>query len=339
MTLNRRDFAKLMAGGALGSLVLPDTMHGIGLPKRGPRSWRAGQEMFFQWQSVRDGVHVAMGQGGNVMVLSSGGESLISDSKNLGYGYTLRREAEAVAGAPLKYAVNTHHHGDHVGGNAAFTSDLPLIGHPNAQTRLRVWADGVVGQQNAGLARTIGQMRERDGDPVVIEELERLAVDLQAMSPERFVPSQAVASAEEIQVGSQTLQIRFVDAGHTDNDLFLYIPELNVLHTGDLLFVGRHPFIDAGSGANTETWQKCLTTMQEVADANTVVIPGHGDVTDRSGLQAQWDYFEGMRVAVVGAVSEGKTRDEVMQITPAVFDGIGGNGGRGLGVVYDEVTG
>jgi glyoxylase-like metal-dependent hydrolase (beta-lactamase superfamily II) len=280
-----------------------------------------------------------MGQGGNVMVVANGGEALISDSKNLGYGYTLRREAEAVGGAPLKYAVNTHHHGDHVGGNAAFTSDLPLIGHPNAQTRLRSWAAGVVGQENAGLARTIGQMREGGGDPAVIAEVERLSSELASMSAGRFVPSDAVADADEVNVGARAVQLRYVAAGHTDNDLFLYLPQSNVIHTGDLLFVGRHPFIDAGSGANTSSWQTCLAAIRDTANASTVVIPGHGDVTNRAGIQAQWDYFEGMRAAVVAAVAEGKSREEVMQLTPAVFQGIQGNGGRGLGVVYDEVTG
>jgi glyoxylase-like metal-dependent hydrolase (beta-lactamase superfamily II) len=337
MTLDRRDFAKLFAGGALGSLVLPDSLLGL---THGPAvAARRGQEPFFQWRSVGAGVHVAMGQGGNVMVVADGGEALISDSKNLGYGFTLRREAEAVGGAPLRYAVNTHHHGDHVGGNAALTSDLPLLGHPNAQGRLRSWAAGQVGQASAGLARTIAQMKEQGGDPAVIAELERQQAELQTLNAERFVPTQAVASGEDVQVGSRTLQLRYVDRGHTDNDLFLYLPDLNVMHTGDLLFVGRHPFIDAGSGANTVGWQRCIEAMMQVANASTVVIPGHGDVTDRAGLQRQWDYFEGMRDAVMTAKAAGMTKEAVMELTPPVFEGLGGNGGRGLGVVYDEVSG
>lgn len=333
MTLDRRDFAKLMAGGALGSFVIPSSLRAaLGGPLR-----LRGQEPFFQWTAVAPGVHVATGQGGNVMVVANGGEALISDSKNLGYGFTLRREAEAVGGAPLRHAVNTHHHGDHVGGNVAFTTDLPLIGHPNAQARLGEWAQGVVGQENERLARTASQMREQGGDPQVIEEIERLVSELRSMSPDRFVPNQTVSDTEEVSVGGRAVQLRHADRGHTDNDLFLYVPQVNLIHTGDLLFVGRHPFIDAPGGATTAGWQRCLEAMMRFADGGTVVIPGHGEITDRAGLQRQWDYFEGMRASVTAAVAEGRTREEVMALTPSVFEGLG-DGARNLGVVYDEVT-
>lgn len=340
MRYDRRRFAKLLAGTALAGLVRPDSLLGAA-PTNGLASatrGRGARRAFFEWRPIGTRIHAAIGQGGNVMLLRDGGQALISDSKNLGYGYTLRREAEAF-GTPLTYAINTHHHGDHIGGNAAFTTDIPLISHTNAQTRIRTWAQGTVGQANERLARAATEIREQGGDAAAAAEIERLGRELESMSADRFVPTQVLTAENEIRVGGRTVQLRWVDRGHTDNDVFLFVPDENVMHTGDLLFVGRHPFIDTSSGATTVGWQRILRAMIDTVNAETTVIPGHGDITNRAGLQRQWDYFEQTRDAVTAAVREGRTREQVLALTPAAIADVPGSPQRTLGVIYDEVTG
>lgn len=328
MTLDRRDFTKLFAAG-VAALALPDGARALAHRR---------QQTFFTWRPVADGVHAAMGQGGNVMLVRDGGQALISDSKNFGYGYVLRREAEAL-GAPLTHSVNTHHHGDHVGGNIAFTADLPLIAHPLARARVLASAEGTAGQENERLNRTIAQLREEGGSPTVIADLERLAAEIQGVGPERLAPNRDMPDSAEIRVGGLTVHLRHVGPGHTDNDVFLYIPRLNVLHTGDLLFVGRHGFMDQNGGVSSVGWQRSVRVMIELIDGETVVIPGHGDITNRAGLQRQWDYFGQLRDAVEVAVAQGMSKEEVTALEPPALADIGGSPARNLGVVYDEVTG
>jgi glyoxylase-like metal-dependent hydrolase (beta-lactamase superfamily II) len=329
MTLSRRDFTRLLAGGAAAGMVVPRSVFGFAPPR---------QETFFTWRAIGTRINVAIGQGGNVMVLRDGGAALISDSKNLGYGFTLKREAEAL-GAPLRFAVNTHHHADHVGGNAVLTADVPLIAHPTARTRLTTWAAGVVGQENQALANALQQQRERNGSPTVIAELERASEQLRAVAPDRFVPNRDARDGEELRVGSRTVVLRHVGPGHTDNDVFLWMPEENVLHTGDLLFNGTHGFMDQNGGVSSTGWQRSVQTMLGLVNAETVVIPGHGEISNRAGLQRQLDYFDQLRDAVTAAVRQGMTKEQVMELRPEALSDITGNLARNLGVMYDEVRG
>ncbi len=334
MTLDRRSFTRLLAVGA-GSLVLPRSLT-AGLQSR---LGKTVQPTFFQWQSVAEGVRVAMGQGGNVMLVSNGSQALISDAKNFGFGHSLRREADAM-GTPVTMAVNTHHHGDHTGGNIAFTGDLPVLAHPVATQRILGGAERSVGQAGAErLTTTLERSRSGDTPPAVIADLERALADISTAGVERAAPTQDLAGDhQELRIGGRTVTLTHVGAGHTDNDVFLHLPELNVIHTGDLVFNGSHGFMDQNGGVDSVGWQRSVRAMLDVSNSETVVIPGHGQVTDRTGLQRQWDYFDQLRDAVLAAVGAGLTREEVQALRPEALSDIQGNPSRNLGVVYDEVT-
>jgi cyclase len=329
MSLSRREFTKLFAAGAAAGAALPRSLFALE-PAR--------QETFFTWRAVGTRIHAALGSGGNAMLLRDGGAALLSDSKNPGYGPTLRREAEA-RGSPLRFLVNTHHHSDHVGGNLVFTADVPLLAHPILKTRLTTWAATIVGRENQALTNAIQQQRERNGSPAFIAELERSREQLRTGSVESFLPTRDVKDGDELRVGSRTVVLRHAGAGHTDNDVFLWMPEENVLHTGDLCWNRQHGFMDPDARFSSTGWQRSVQTMLGMVNAATVVIPGHGDITDRAGLQWQYDYFEQLRDVVNAAIQEGRTREQVMELRPEVFTGVTGNLARNLGAMYDEIRG
>ncbi|HKK93783.1 MAG TPA: MBL fold metallo-hydrolase [Longimicrobiales bacterium] len=323
----RREFTGMMLAGAAG-LALPGRL--------GASPWR--QDTYFTWQEVAPGVRAAIGGGGNVLLVASGGEALVSDAKNLGLGHTLRREAEAF-GTPVTVAVNTHHHGDHIGGNVAFAGDLPLIANPNAQRRVREQAEAIAGQTNDRISQTIDRMSQEGVDPRVIDDLIEEARSIERASAEDLTPNETFETEREVRVGDRTVLLRHVGAGHTDNDVFLHLPEVNVIHTGDLLFVGRHGFMDQNGGVDSEGWQRSLRAMIDLCDADTVVVSGHGEIVGRAGLERQYEYFDQLRAAVETAVSEGRSKDEVEALQPDSLADISGSPARNLGVVYDEVTG
>jgi len=326
--LDRREFTRLLLAGSAG----------LALPAPLVATHRRPQDSYFTWERVGPGVHAAIGGGGNVLLVADGGAALVSDAKNLGLGHTLRREAEAF-GTPITVAVNTHHHGDHSGGNIAFAGDMPLLANPNAQRRIRAQAEEVVGSTNDRLARTIDQMSQEGVDGRVVDDVRREADALEAAYPEAMTPNDTFEVERELRVGRRTVLLRHVGAGHTDNDVFLHLPEANVIHTGDLLFVGRHGFMDQNGGVDSEGWQRSVQTMIDLCDADTVVVSGHGEIVGRTGLQRQYDYFEQMRTAVQAAVAEGRSREEVQALRPEALSDISGNPDRNLGVMYDEVTG
>jgi glyoxylase-like metal-dependent hydrolase (beta-lactamase superfamily II) len=325
--IDRREFTRLLSAAAAG-LAVPGPL----------LAQLRSQETYFTWREVAPGVRAAIGGGGNVLLVADGGEALVSDAKNLGLGHTLRREAEAL-GTPVSVAVNTHHHGDHTGGNVAFASDLPLIANPNARTRILAQAEGIAGQTNDRLASMIDEMSQQGADPRVIDDIMEEAAAIEASYPEAMAPNDTFEVEREIRVGRRTVLLQHVGAGHTDNDVFLHVPEANVIHTGDLLFVGRHGFMDQNGGVDSEGWQRSVRAMIDLCDSDTVVVSGHGEVVDRGGLERQYEYFNQIRAAVEVAVAEGRTKEEVQALTPTALSDISGSPSRNLGVVFDEVTG
>jgi len=296
--------------------------HGHGLTRRGfngrvaalaaaaavgpallPRAARAQFAEEFTRTELAPGMHVITGRGGNALVVAGEGGAVLIDTKVAGAGEDLRGLAET-GGAPVAAVINTHHHADHTGGNPAFTGDLPVYAHENATPRVRA--------QFAGRGE----------------------------NPEAFLPNRDAMEREELTVAGVTMRLAHPGPAHTDNDVHVFFPERNVLHTGDLVFHKLHPFIDRPAGATTAGWMAACRAMLERCDARTVVVPGHGEVTDRTGIERQIAYFEAAREAVGEVVAADGPKMAVSRIRLPIFEGMGFERlrVRALEAIHDELT-
>src|SRR6187551_1824066 len=124
----------------------------------------------FAWHQLTPHAWLAVGNGGNSVVLADGADVLLIDTKELGYGAALRREAADVVGRPITRVVNTHHHTDHVLGNTAFTADVPVLAQRAAHDR-------TVARAARALAEA-ADAADGGGDPFVAHE-----ADLRAWTP------------------------------------------------------------------------------------------------------------------------------------------------------------
>ena len=88
-------------------------------------------------------------------------------------------------------------------------------------------------------------------------------------------------------VGNKTVRMIEVGPAHTRGDMLAYVPEDHVIFTGDMLFINGHPIIWAGPVGN---WIKACQMMLDL-ELETVV-PGHGPVTDKRGVEAVKKYLE-----------------------------------------------
>lgn len=331
MPLTRRQFNAL-------------TLSAAGLAALGPaarllarRTESPGQ--LFEWKRVAGGAHVAFGQGGNALLLAAQGRSVLIDCKNPGLGATLRREAEAF-GAPLRLVANTHHHRDHVGGNYAFTGDLPLLAHENAGPRIAAQVEALL----AGVAATLKQVEsgEKPAPKQAVDEIKAFQDSIAGVAPEAFAPTRLVKERVNSEhTGAIDVHFHHIGPGHTDNDLVVFFPVYNLVHMGDLLFHKLHPFIDRPAGAATTGWQHSLREVMALCNDRTIVVPGHGEITDKSGIQAQIDYFDRMRDIVRHAKDvESMTKEEVMKLQPGAYQDYGFTQAlpRALGAIYDELA-
>lgn len=242
-----------------------------------------------EWRRINDNARAIEGLGGNALVFADGGEALLVDTK-VAVGGELTRGLIESADYNVTRVVNTHHHADHTGGNAHWTRDTPLTAHANASPRIAQQFD-----------RYEQSLQRRDPS---------------AKSPPiaSYAPTETIEGDTEIKIGDATVEIHHFGPGHTDNDLAIFIPSENILHTGDLCFHKMHIFVDLNGGVSTKGWHASVEELIKLCDENTVVVPGHGPVTNIRGLETQRDYIRDLRETVAKAIKEGKTREQTYRL-------------------------
>lgn len=236
-------------------------------------------EVAVEAHPVVGNIYMLTGSGGNIGVSVGEDGILIVDDQYAPLSDKIKSALRDLHAGPLKFVLNTHFHGDHVGGNPIFGLEATIIAHTNVRKRLST-------PQQRGV-RTIPAMVE-DGWPVITFD-------------------------EEVSVHFNGEEIRLVHlpGAHTDNDSYVHFTGSDVVHMGDTFFNGRFPFVDLNSGGSVDGLIRNITEVLELIGPDTHVIPGHGDLGDRAALQAYHEMLVATTEAVRGMMAEGKTLDEV----------------------------
>lgn len=318
MQLTRRTFLISAAAAAGSTMLLRPARAGMASPRWAPRV--AGT--YFEWKQVADGVWACMGEGGNVMLVGSGKESILVDAKNAGFGHQLKREAASLAGG-LKMLINSHHHADHTAGNNAFVGSVEVLSHAKAAPR---FANNLA-MYRSGFAASLKGVEKSDkpGAKGIVDDIK---ADMDAVTKaggddaaaKLWTPTKTVSESHTaLKVGSEPVELHYVGSGHTDNDLIIHLPGKNVIHTGDLVFNRVWPYVDGKGGFSSSGWIKSLKAVAELANDRTVVIPGHGEVSDKKAVLAQIAFFEDLVPQAEAAVAKGTTREEFTKLTPEKY--------------------
>jgi glyoxylase-like metal-dependent hydrolase (beta-lactamase superfamily II) len=304
---------------------------------------------FFEWKEVRPGFHIASSRTGDDMTLvngnstlvvepgrAKGGRAVLIDTKQAVLGPALRREAmDRCEG--LHRVINTHHHFDHSGGNAAAgAGGVILMAHPKCRERIMTGIAQLTAQLDQKIAALEQSSLEGAGEAAA--DAKKFKEELGNLKPEAFVPEAMPIDTKEL--ARHKVEVHHTGPGHTDNDLFFFFPQADVLVAGDLLFNGLHPYYDKSAGATSAGWVRALGRMVELCGKDTVVVPGHGAVTDIEGVKKQIKYFEDARAAVEKAVQEGKPREEVEKMRLPQYGSYGLQVAVGflMGGLWDEFT-
>ena len=206
------------------------------------------------------GIQVIFGQGGNIGVSAGPDGAFVIDDQYPQYAPppTSPRSRSSPGGAP-RYLVNTHWHGDHAGGNAAFAGAGAMIfAHENVRKRL------------SGEVKSIGL----NGQPA-------------AASPEPAWPVVTFVEGVDFFLNGETIRVFKVRASHTDGDSMIHFVEPDILHMGDVFFNGLFPVIDPGSGGSVRGYLEAMKDTLRIVDDDTKIIPGHGDMATKADLESR----------------------------------------------------
>ena len=334
---DRRGFLKASAGLALAAALSPPALAGLVQPDaRGPSARLPGF-------SMQRGLALSISNntGGNSLMLPAGDRVLVVDAKFSYVADALRADAvstlpegeRADAGVVL---VNTHHHADHTAGNVAFVGRGESYAHANAIERI---SDSHANYVRSPLGGP-GQVRRVMPDRVdLFEAAAEIASRARTLEPEAWVPTSAVDEQKTLVLGMQSVELVHFGPGHTDNDLVVRIPAANVLHTGDLVFRGFHPFCDPEGGVSPTKWIKVLKKVRALCDNDTLVVPGHGEPGEPAIIDEQRAYFEQLFEVVGAEIDKGTPRGEIRQMSWPFMEGLGFEQirSRAIEAVHDEI--
>jgi glyoxylase-like metal-dependent hydrolase (beta-lactamase superfamily II) len=231
-----------------------------------------------QIEQVQDGLYVLPGfdggqSGGNVAVrVTSEGVILVDNKFPYSFDFIMA-QLRTVTDQPVRYVLNTHHHGDHAGSNPDFLDTAEVIAHRNARENM--------------------VRNGQDGAPRVI-----------------FADETAVfLGGTEVQArhlgrghtnGDAVIYFPDLRTVHT-GDLFIWGKRLD----GTTLA----PFWDYGNGGSAAEWPATLTALLAL-DFDTV-IPGHGPVLSKDDVRTFRTKLETVLDRVRREIADGATRDNI----------------------------
>jgi glyoxylase-like metal-dependent hydrolase (beta-lactamase superfamily II) len=232
------------------------------------------------------------GQGGNVTVAVGDDGVIMVDSQFAPMHDKLKAAVAALSPQPIRFLVNTHHHGDHTGGNAAFTADGAIVvGHANERDIL---AKGGINNNS-----------------------------LQPVPPVSgaALPARTYTDALTLDVKGRAAQLGHPANAHTGGDTYVYFADANVLATGDIVTLGRYPNIDYLNGGSVKGMIEAVDAYIALSNDATKVVPGHGPMVGKAQLVEYRALLVTARDRMAKLIAEGKNLDDVYAARPyADFD-------------------
>ena len=235
--------------------------------------------------ALRDGTHMLTGAGGNIVASAGSDGVFIIDDQFAPLAGKIRAAVAKLSDKPIRFVVNTHWHGDHTGGNEELgKAGAVILAHDNVRKRM-----------------SVGQL---------------LLGNMVAPAPGAALPVVTFAADLSLHLNGDKVKVQHVAHAHTDGDALVKFERANVLHMGDVYFNGLYPFIDAGSGGSIGGLLAAIDAGLALSDAETLVVPGHGPVSNRAELAAYGAMLKGFRDRIAAMKAQGKSLAEVIAAKP-----------------------
>src|SRR5215467_8376236 len=222
--------------------------------------------------------------GGRIGVLAGPDGILMIDSQYAQLTDKVLAAVRRIDGGPIRYLVNTHIHRDHTAGNAFFAKQGAVI---FAREELR---EGMVKLSQAPNAAS-NPVANPAGLPVI---------------------TYGMGAPVKIHMNNEIVHFIPIRAAHTGGDTNIKFEKANVLFIGDFYRNYGYPFIDLNNGGTLKGMLEGLDATMKSADANTVIVPGHGTIIKRDDIIPYRDMVVAVADKVGGLIAQGKSLEEVL---------------------------
>ena len=262
---------------------------------------------------VRDNVYMLVGAGGNTTVFTGDEGIMVVDTQFAPLSTKILTAIRAISQGPIRYVVSTHMHGDHIGGNEAISKA--------GRTRA---GGNVVGDLGAGATGQAAILAHEN----VLNRLSAAPAAGQQAVPFALWPTETYfGKKREFLFNGEAVQIIHEPKAHTDGDSVVFFRKSDVVATGDLFTTVMYPFIDVANGGSITGEIAALnaildiTVPSNVNEGGTMVIPGHGRLSDEQDVIEYRDMATIVRDRIKEYVKRGLTLDQVKAKKPTLdFD-------------------
>ena len=227
-----------------------------------------------------DGIYVLEGFGGNIGVLTGPDGVLLVDDQYNELSEKNIAAIQAITDAPIRFVVNTHWHGDHSGANPSM---------------------------------------KQIGANIVSTDVTRELMHKNFTDTEQFKNNAPITTFNDeitFHINGQQVQVFKVTPAHTAGDAIVYFQPANIMHMGDTSFNGFYPYIDVANGGSIDGMIQLHEEIYQLADDETRIIFGHGEVGTRADLARYKAMLETVNARVQALKAQGLTLDEIIAAEP-----------------------
>ena len=234
---------------------------------------------------LRGNISVLEGSGGNITVLTGRDGKLLVDA-----GISRPQVEDALASLgdePVRHLINTHWHFDHTDGNEwLHSAGAEIAAHENTRKHLSI------------------ATRVEDWNFTF------------PPAPPGALPTKLINTGKTLHLNGTTLVLKCYGRSHTDSDISVQFQEANVIAVADTLWNGEYPFIDYSTGGSIDGMIRAAEANVANTDDETIVIPGHGPIGNKSQLIEFRDMLVAIREKVADLKEQGKCLDEAVAAQP-----------------------
>jgi glyoxylase-like metal-dependent hydrolase (beta-lactamase superfamily II) len=242
--------------------------------------------------AVRD-LRILSGAGGNIVVLTTTDGQIVVDSGNAESSGEVVKALRTLGVPDGKVAVlvNTHWHRDQTGANEALgAAGTTIVAHEKTRQRL-----------SAGWYVPSEDRYEKPLAPA-------------------GRPTKAFYDTGALQVGEKRVEFGYLIEAHTDGDLYVRFPDVNIVAVGDVVSPERDPVLDWFGGGWLGGRVDALKKLLSLGDADTRYVPSFGPVIDRAAVQAEHDLMLAIFDRMVVNLRLGQTADDMLKA--GLLDGL-----------------
>ena len=224
-------------------------------------------------------IYMLEGSGGNIGVSAGEDGILIVDDQFAPLAAKIRAALTKINKGDLQFVLNTHWHGDHVGGNVEFGREAAIVAHTNVRRRLS----------------TVQKLFGETKDPL----------------PKHALPVITFDDSLSIHFNGEEIHVLHFPHGHTDGDSVVFFNKSNVVHMGDHHFAGMFPFVDLDHGGDVVGMARNVKTVIDRLPPDVKIIPGHGPLSTLDDLKTYHRMLTGTTAFVRKRMDEGKTVEQI----------------------------